>query len=57
MKKIVITLAFSLLAFVATAANPVPPITIAVAANMQFAMKTLTHNFTKKTGIQCNFGH
>ena len=54
MKKTALTLVFSLLAFVATAANPVPPITIAVAANMQFAMKTLTHNFTKETGIRCN---
>lgn len=54
MKRKVLILVFGLLSFVVTAANPFPPITIAVAANMQFAMKTLTRNFTEETGIQCN---
>jgi len=30
------------------------PLTIATAANMQFAMKKLTADFTKQTGIACN---
>lgn len=29
-------------------------LTIAAAANMQFAIHSLTHNFTKQTGIECN---
>ncbi|WP_236974312.1 molybdate ABC transporter substrate-binding protein [Membranihabitans maritimus] len=30
------------------------PLTIATAANMQFAMKALTEDFTNKTGIECD---
>lgn len=54
MKRKILTLALIFLALAATAANPVSIITIATAANMQFAMKALTHNFTKETGIKCD---
>lgn len=54
MKKTLITWILTITTLSAFATNPTPPITIAVAANMQFAMQELTHNFTKETGIQCN---
>ncbi len=34
--------------------NAPKTLNIAVAANMQFAMKKITHDFSSKTGIQCN---
>lgn len=54
MKKIVLTLALSLLVLTVSAVKPIPKITIAVAANMQFAMKALTHSFAKESGIECD---
>lgn len=38
----------------ASAANPIPKLTIAVAANMQFAMRALTHAFAKENGVECD---
>lgn len=54
MKRKILTLTLSFLAFVATAAKPAPIITIAVAANMQFAMQALTHAFAKEDSIECD---
>ncbi len=54
MKKTVLTLALSILVLTAWAVKPIPKITIAVAANMQFAMKALTHTFAKEAGIECD---
>ena len=54
MKKMIFSLAFSVMFLVASAATPIPKITIAVAANMQFAMRALTHAFEKQNGITCD---
>lgn len=54
MRKAIITWLLTITALSAVAVNPAPVITVAVAANMQFAMQSLTRNFTKETGIQCN---
>ncbi|MBE0650749.1 MAG: molybdate ABC transporter substrate-binding protein [Bacteroidales bacterium] len=54
MKKTALTLVLSLLVVIASATNPIPKITIAVAANMQFAMRALTQTFAKETGIECD---
>ncbi len=54
MRKILLSWALTIMTLSTLASNPTPPITIAVAANMQFAMRALIHNFTKETGIQCN---
>lgn len=54
MKRKILTWGLSMLAFTASAVNPVPNINIAVAANMQFAMQALTHAFAKEEGIECD---
>ena len=54
MKKTVVTSFFIFIIVVAFGQKQQKKLTIAVAANMQFAMKELKQNFTQTTGIKCD---
>ncbi len=54
MKNTLLSLILGLMSLSVGAANPVPKVTLAVAANMQFAMRALTHVFARETGIECD---
>lgn len=54
MKKNFLFVVFCFLSVIAIGQIPAPKITIAVAANMQFAMKALTHTFARESGVECD---